>query len=41
MADFQQELQNRQNTWTKFVKFFFWSAGIIAVLFLLLWIFLV
>jgi hypothetical protein len=41
MADFQQELQNRQNTWTKFVKSFFWSAGIIAVLFLLLWIFLV
>ncbi len=40
MADFDQELQNRQHTWDRFIKFSFWSAGIIAVVLILMWIFL-
>jgi len=41
MADFQQELQNRQLTWSRFIKASFWTAGAGAILMLLLWIFLV
>jgi hypothetical protein len=41
MADFQQELQNRQLTWSRFIRASFWTAGGTAVLFILMWIFLV
>ena len=41
MADFQQELQNRQLTWNRFIKYSFWVAGSLAGLMILLWIFLV
>ncbi len=41
MVDFQQELKTRQLTWDRFLKYSFWSAGVIAVIMLLMWIFLV
>lgn len=41
MADFQQELQNRQLVWTRFIHGTFWSVGVLAILFILMWIFLV
>ncbi|MFB3101887.1 MAG: aa3-type cytochrome c oxidase subunit IV [Alphaproteobacteria bacterium] len=41
MADFQQELQNRQITWNRFIRSSLWAAGIVAIIMLLLWIFLV
>ena len=41
MADFQQELQNRQLVWSRFIRATFWSVGVVAILFILMWIFLV
>ena len=41
MADIPQELQNRELTWARFIRSAFWVAGIVAVLFVLMWIFLV
>lgn len=41
MTDFQHELEQRQITWSKFIKSSFWAAGASALLMLLLWIFLV
>jgi hypothetical protein len=40
MADFQQELQNRQLTWSRFIRLSFWAAGACALVLLLLRIFL-
>ena len=41
MADFQQELQNRQLIWARFIRSSFWIAGGVAIIFILMWIFLV
>ena len=41
MTDFQQELQNRQITWARFIRSSFWVAGTDAIIMLLLWIFVV
>jgi hypothetical protein len=40
MADLQQELEKRQHTWDNFIRWSFWSAGIIAVILILMWVFL-
>lgn len=41
MANIQQDLKNHEITWSRFIKYCFWSAGTIAVILLLMWIFLV
>lgn len=41
MVDFPQELAKHQHAWSFFVKFMFTAAIAIAVLFLLMWIFLI
>ena len=41
MADFQHELQIRELTWARFIRSAFWITGIIAVFFILMWIFLI
>ncbi len=41
MPDFQQELQNRQLIWSRFIRASFWGVGVTALLFILMWIFLV
>ena len=40
MADFQQEQQNRQLVWERFIRSSFWVAGAIVLVFILMWIFL-
>ncbi len=41
MADFRQELQNHELTWARFIRSAFWIVGVIAILFILMWIFLI
>lgn len=41
MVDLQKELATHQNFWGRFIKSSFWIAGVIAIVLILMWIFLV